>query len=146
MLFPCVSLHQRTRVSPSRMSHTVVCSCCAACIRSWRSYMAFTLYDDLAKRKQIVLARGDFSHHLSKEVRCRCCLLHLQSQTHACPPPVFFFFLQEASHLIDLVRHYYLNDWRTVETFNTAPQEFDFQRFMDKCPRKQHTKKQSTVV
>lgn len=32
-----------------------------------------TMYDDLAKRKQIVLLRGDFSHHLSKEVRATAC-------------------------------------------------------------------------
>ena len=27
------------------------------------------MYDDLAKRKQIALLRGDFSHHLTKDVR-----------------------------------------------------------------------------
>lgn len=41
--------------------------------RAAHSYMSMTMYDDLAKRKQIVLLRGDFSHHLSKEVRTAAC-------------------------------------------------------------------------
>lgn len=48
--------------------------------------------------------------------------------------------------MADLVRHFYLVDWRTVETFNTAPAEFDFQRFMDHCPRSSNTRPTSDIV
>ena len=54
--------------------------------------------------------------------------------------------VQEAGHVADLVRHFYLVDWRTVETFNTAPAEFDFQRFMDHCPRSANTRPTSDIV
>ena len=105
--------------------------------------MAFTLYDELATRKQIVLGRGDFSHHLSKPVRC---VPPIASHPGLALPCLIPAVVQEAAHLVDLLKHYYLTEWRTVETFNTTPGEFDFQRFMDQCPRKENTKPRSKVV
>ena len=82
---------------------------------------------------QLVLVRGDFSHHLSKTVRrvhsgpmCARQPALTTLRPHTVP--------QDAERLLNQVRHWYLHEWRTVRDFNEHPSEFDFQRFMDRCP------------
>ena len=59
---------------------------------------------------------------------------------------VFSIGLQEAHHVVELMRHFYLREWKYVETFNMSPNLFDFQRFMDSCPRPEFTKRDSDIV
>jgi ATP synthase F1 complex assembly factor 1 len=73
-------------------------------------WMCLTVYEDLAFEKQLSLVRGDFTPHLTKadaEI--------VQKQLIAC----------------------YMNNelFTWVNTFNTRPQDFDFQTFMDRYCR-----------
>lgn len=71
-------------------------------------YLSVALYDDLLERKGLVLARGDFSAHLTK---------------------------RDAAHVLNLMRHFYFTEPRWVETFNRDPRAFDFGAFMAACPQ-----------
>ena len=71
-------------------------------------YFAVTCYDELVSRKQVVLVRGDFSAHLTKE---------------------------EANTMLRLLRFAYLEEPKWVETFNQYPREFNFQQWLERCPR-----------
>ena len=70
-------------------------------------YLSVALFDDFLPRKQLVLVRGDFSGHLLKG---------------------------DATHLLNLMRYFYFSDPRAVETFNLAPAQFDFARFLRDYP------------
>lgn len=70
-------------------------------------YMAVTFFDDFLERKGIVLVRGDFSGHLTKE---------------------------DASRLLRLTKHYYSTDPKKVEEFNRRPAEFDVDAYFAECP------------
>lgn len=70
-------------------------------------YLSVALYDDLLERKQLVLVRGDFSGHLTK---------------------------RDAAHMLNLMRVFYFQEPKWVETFNRDPREFDWTAFVAACP------------
>jgi ATP synthase F1 complex assembly factor 1 len=70
-------------------------------------YLSVALYDDFLTRKGLVLVRGDFSGHLRK---------------------------LDAAHIVNLMRYYYFQDPRLVESFNLTPGSFDFQAYLRDCP------------
>jgi len=67
-------------------------------------YMSVTFYDDFLEKKGVVLARADFSAHLTKD---------------------------EAKRLLAMLRYYYLTNPTMVEVFNQFPDKFDFQRLVE---------------
>ena len=71
-------------------------------------YFSLAVYDDFVTRKGIALVRGDYSAHLNK---------------------------LDAAHLLNLVRHFYIQDPKMVETFNKDPSSFNWERFLAECPR-----------
>ena len=71
-------------------------------------YFSIALYDDFLKRKDLVLVRGDYSAHLTK---------------------------QDAAHLLNLVAHFHLRAPRHLEHFNRDPASFDWQGYLNECPR-----------
>jgi hypothetical protein len=71
-------------------------------------YLSVALFDDLLDRKQLVLVRGDFSGHLTKA---------------------------DATHLLNLMRYFYFQEPRWVETFNKDPATFDFNALLRECPK-----------
>jgi hypothetical protein len=77
-------------------------------------YLSVALYDEFLTRKQLVLVRGDFSGHLRKA---------------------------DATHLLNLMRFFYFQEPRAVETFNLEPTKFDFTSFLRDCPRPPEEKK-----
>ena len=70
-------------------------------------YLSLAVYEDLVPRHQMVLVRGDFSGHLLK---------------------------RDAAHILNLLRYYYFQDTKWVETFNKDPANFDFNSFVASCP------------
>jgi len=72
-------------------------------------YLSVAVYDDFLERKQIALVRGDFSGHLRK---------------------------RDAAHLLNLMRYYYFQESKWVETFNRDPSNFDFTSYLASVPRK----------
>ena len=70
-------------------------------------WMCLTIHQDLAEEKQLTLIRGDFTPHLTRSDAAI-----IQKQLLAC-------YLNSELH-----------PW--VKTFNTAPQDFDFQQFSDR--------------
>lgn len=70
-------------------------------------YMSVALYPDFLDRKQLVLVRGDFSGHLTK---------------------------RDAAHLINLMRFFYFQEPKHLETFNRDPGAFDWNSFVASCP------------
>ena len=70
-------------------------------------YLSVALFDDLLDRKQVVLVRGDFSGHLRK---------------------------LDAAHILNLMRFYYFQEPKWVETFNKDPAAFDFTAFLASVP------------
>ena len=71
-------------------------------------YLSVALFDDFLERKQLVLVRGDFSGHLRK---------------------------RDAAHILNLMRYYYFQEPKWVETFNRDPGAFDFTSFLASVPR-----------
>lgn len=71
-------------------------------------YMAVTFFTDFMAKKDVVLVRGDFSGHLK---------------------------VDDARRLLRLVEHYYVREPRLVEQFNHEPDRFDWNRFLQTCPR-----------
>jgi hypothetical protein len=71
-------------------------------------YLSVALFDDFLDRKQVVLVRGDFSGHLLK---------------------------RDAAHILNLMRYYYFQEPKWVETFNKDPGSFDFTAFLASVPR-----------
>ena len=70
-------------------------------------YFAVTFFDDFVDRKGIVLARGDFSGHLTKD---------------------------DAARLLELTKHYYAKEPKLVEQFNQDAPSFDVQAYLSSCP------------
>jgi hypothetical protein len=70
-------------------------------------YLSVALFDDFLDRKQVVLVRGDFSGHLRK---------------------------RDAAHILNLMRFYYFQEPKWVETFNKDPGAFDFTAFLASVP------------
>lgn len=71
-------------------------------------YLSVALYDDFLPRKQLVLVRGDFSGHLRK---------------------------RDAAHVLNLMRFFYFQEPKHVETFNLDPARFDFTALLRDCPQ-----------
>jgi ATP synthase F1 complex assembly factor 1 len=71
-------------------------------------YLSVSLFDDFLARKQLVLVRGDFSGHLTKA---------------------------DATHLLTLLRFFYFQEPRWVETFNKDAAAFDFNALLRDCPQ-----------
>lgn len=71
-------------------------------------YFSLAVYDDFVARKGIALVRGDYSAHLNK---------------------------LDAAHLLNMVRKFYIEDPKMVETFNKDPSSFNWERFLAECPR-----------
>lgn len=70
-------------------------------------YMAVAFHEDFQDKKGLVLVRGDFSAHLTKD---------------------------EARRLLWLLSHYYLKEPKLVRTFNKEPEKFDFNSYLQSCP------------
>lgn len=70
-------------------------------------YLSLALYDDFLTRKQLILVRGDFSGHLTK---------------------------RDATHILNLVRHYYAFEPKWLEIFNKDPASFDWNTYLRECP------------
>ncbi len=70
-------------------------------------YLSVALHDEFLGRKGLVLVRGDFSGHLLK---------------------------RDAAHLLNLMRHFYFQEPKWVETFNRDPGSFDWNSFVASCP------------
>lgn len=70
-------------------------------------YFAVTFFDDFMDRKDIVLVRGDFSGHLTK---------------------------QDAKRLLNLTKHNYSVEPRLVEKFNQDSASFDIEAYLSSCP------------
>ena len=70
-------------------------------------YFAMTFFEDFKDSKGLVLVRGDFSGHINKA---------------------------DATRLLQLTKHFYIDQPKLVETFNQRPAEFDFTRLLAECP------------
>ena len=70
-------------------------------------WLSVALYPDFVTSKGVVLVRGDYSGHLTKA---------------------------DATHALNLMRHFYFTDPRHVETFNKDPAAFDWGAFMNSVP------------
>jgi hypothetical protein len=70
-------------------------------------YLSVAAFDDFLDRKQLILVRGDFSGHLRK---------------------------RDAAHVLSLMRYFYFQEPRWVETFNKDPSAFDFTSFLASVP------------
>ncbi len=72
-------------------------------------WFAVTFYEELAKSKDLVLVRGDFTHHI---------------------------FKLEAQRLLDITMQYHLdsNKYVLVDQFNNSPRDFDITKHIRECP------------